>query len=67
MPLEQIFKNVSAEISDVRVAVDRGPAGVHLHFAPRRIERVKFFEGAGVGVEKADHLGEKQWSNGVME
>ena len=53
MPLEQIFENVSAEISDVRVAVDRRSAGVHLHFASRRIERMKFLERAGVGVEES--------------
>ena len=52
MPLEQILENVGAKISDVRAAVDRRPAGVHLHRATGRIERPELFELAGVGVEE---------------
>ena len=44
MPLQQIFEDVGAKISDVRVVVDRRTARVHLHVATRRIERPKFFE-----------------------
>src|SRR3954470_16926575 len=54
MRLEQIFEKVSAEISDVRVAVHRRPAGVHLHLVFRRIEGPKFFERARVSVEQPD-------------
>ena len=52
MPLEQILENVGAKISDVRVAVNRRPAGVHLDRASRRIERLEFLDLARVGVEE---------------
>ena len=67
MALEQIFKDVSAEISDMGVAVNCGPAGVHLHLAPSRIERKKLFERSRVRVKETDHLIAAEWSSGVME
>ena len=52
MPLEQIFEDVGAKISDVRVAVNRRPAGVHLHRATVRIERPELLDLARVGVKE---------------
>src|SRR5205809_4929862 len=54
MSLKQIFKQISAKISDVGVAIDRRPARVHLHLAARWIEWPKFFERARVSIEEAD-------------
>ncbi len=31
MPLQQVLEDVGAEIADVRVIINRRPAGVHLH------------------------------------
>src|SRR5205814_3343649 len=54
MALQEILEKVSAEISDVRVAVNGGSAGVNLHLASRRIERMKFLQLARVSIEEAD-------------
>ena len=52
--LEQILKDKGAHVADVRKVVQRRPAGVHLHFAPGRIERPKLLEPPRVGVVEAD-------------
>ena len=54
MTLQQILENVSAEISDVRAAVDGRPAGVDVDLRTSRPDRAadEFFELARVGVEE---------------
>jgi hypothetical protein len=54
MPLQQVFEQIRPEIPDVRVAINRWSAGVHLHSAPGGIERLEFLELARVGVEKTN-------------
>jgi hypothetical protein len=51
MPLQQIFENIGAKIPDVRMAVNGWPAGVHLHRATIRIERMELLDLARVGIE----------------
>ena len=51
MPLQQVFENIGAKIPDVRVAVNGWPAGVHLHRATIRIERMELLDLARVGIE----------------
>ena len=52
MSLEQILENIGAKISDVRVAVNGWPAGVHLHRATIRIERTELLDFTRIGIEK---------------
>ena len=52
MPLEQIFENIGAKISDVRAAVNSRPAGVHLHRTTIRIERTELLDFARIGIKK---------------
>src|SRR5205809_7369311 len=52
VPLQQIFKNVSAKISDVRVAVNRRSAGVHGDV--RRVARSELLQRAGVSVKETE-------------
>ena len=54
VPLEQVLEDVSAKVSDVRVVINRGAAGVHLHPLPGGIERREIFGLARVGIEKSD-------------
>ena len=49
MSLQQIFEDVGAKISDVRVTVNRRSAGVHLYRG--RFQRREFFDLARVGIE----------------
>jgi hypothetical protein len=44
MALEQVLKDIRAEIADVRVIIDRRSARVHLHGPPRGIQRDEFFD-----------------------
>ena len=53
VPLQQIFENVGAKISDVSAAVNRRPAGVDVDLAILRVARLKFFDLARVGIKKA--------------
>ena len=56
MPLQQVFKNVSAEIADVGVIVDCRPAGVHAHAAG--FEGLEILDLAGQGIkETKGHAG----------
>jgi hypothetical protein len=57
VPLEQVLEDVSAEVADVRVIIDRGSAGVHRHAFPRGIERDEFLERARVAIEEAERHG----------
>ena len=54
MTLEQIFEDIRAKISDVRVAVNRRSAGIHLYVAPGRIERAEFLDLSRIGVKETD-------------
>ena len=51
MALQQILKNVSAEVADVGAAVNGRSTGVDGNI--RRIERNEFAHFPGVGVEKS--------------
>jgi len=53
VPLKQIFKDVGAEISDVRPAINRRPARVHSHWTRCRIAWLKFLNFARVGIKEA--------------
>ena len=53
MALKQIFKDVSAEISDVRPAVNGRPTGIGGDRALGGIARLEFFDFARVGVKEA--------------
>jgi hypothetical protein len=54
MALEEVLEEVSAEVADVGVVVDRRPAGVELDSLAVGVEWNERFEGAGEGVEEAD-------------
>ena len=64
VPLQQIFENVGAKISNVRVAINRRSAGVHRDI--RRVTRGELLQRAGVSVEEMEsHLSKR--CNGVMK
>ena len=52
MPLEQVLEDVGAEVSDVRVIINRGTAGVQLYDLPGGIERNEGFQLPCVRIEK---------------
>ena len=52
MPLEQIFKNISPEVSDMGEIVNRGTAGVETHHP--RLARSEVLDLAGQRVEKTN-------------
>jgi hypothetical protein len=54
MALKQILEDVSAEVSDVGVIVDRRPAGIHADESPLRIKGREGFHLTGVRIEKLD-------------
>jgi hypothetical protein len=53
VPLKQIFEDVSAEISNVRPAVNGRPARVHPDWTRRRIAWLEFLNFARVGIKEA--------------
>jgi hypothetical protein len=53
VPLKQIFEDVSAEISNVRPAVNSRTARVHSDWTRRRIAWLEFLNFARVGVKEA--------------
>ena len=53
VPLEQIFEHVCAEISNMRPAVNRRPAGIHPDGTHRGIARLQLLNFPRVGVEKS--------------
>ena len=53
MSLEQIFEDVSPEISDVRAAVNGRSASVDADLAPCRIARLKVFQLARISIKEA--------------
>src|SRR5438093_1455800 len=53
VPLKQILKDVRAEISNVRPAINGRPARVHSDWARARIAWLEFLNFAGVGIEEA--------------
>ena len=55
--LEEVFKQVGAEVADVGVVVDRGAARVELDGFPGGVEGPELFKLAGIGVEKANRHG----------
>src|SRR5262249_36132560 len=52
MPMQEVLKNISAEIADVRVRIYRRSARVELDL--RRSDRGKFFYLAAIGVVELD-------------
>src|SRR5688572_1100039 len=52
MALEQIFKDVSPEVSDVREIVDGRPARVELHLLASFVQWTKLLQLTRVGVEE---------------
>ena len=54
MPLQQIFENVRAKISDVGMAINRWPASVHRDVG--RIARGELLQLPRVGVKQQDHF-----------
>ena len=53
MALEQVFEDISAEISNVCAAVNSRAASVDVDLALRWIARLKFFDLARIGIKKA--------------
>jgi len=52
---QNIFEDISPEIADVRIVINRGPAGVDLHFAGDKGDEFLFAAGEGV-VEVEGHI-----------
>ena len=52
--LQEVFKNVGAEVADVGETVDGRPAGVHLDELPVRVDRHELLDAAGVRIVESD-------------